>query len=151
MPLTYSVPPQTTIRPAIIDQTDPNGEDVSLRGGDLAITAGGDWGALTGGLAARQSVEREAVASTGDLPRRPQWGMGLRDSLMRGAAPELRDRQAAAVRRRLNVNPRIDRVDDVSVVQRTDISPGAVTITIAATASGQRIQFTTTVQPRKGA
>jgi phage baseplate assembly protein W len=136
--------------PKVIDQTDLNGEDVSLRGGDLTVTTGGDWGTLQGADSARQSVEREAVASPGDMPRRPDWGMGLRDSLMRGAARDVRDRQAAAVRRRLAANPRIQKVDVVDVSQRGDLAPGAVTVTISATANGQRVAFTSVVAPKKG-
>lgn len=148
MPILYSVPPQSH-RPPVIDPANLNGEDVSLRGGDLTVTAAGDWAVLTGTDAARQSVEREAVASPGDMPRRPQWGMGLRDSLLRPSSRELRDRQASSVRRRLLVNPRIDTVDTVEVSQRGDLAPGAVTITVAAKVRGQQAPGVFTIQPTR--
>lgn len=150
MPLTFGVPAQQFV-PQVVDPTDLAGEDISLRGGDLSETSSGDWAVLSGPPATRQSVEREAGASPGDMPRRPDWGMGLRDSLMRGTGRDLRDKQQAAVRRRLNANPRIDRIDEVTVVERTDLdTKGVVTITIAAISKGQRVNFTTSVLPRRG-
>ena len=140
MPLSYAVPQAPTPPPPIVDKTDPCGEDVSLRGGDLTVTTGGDWGALTGPLVARQSVEREAVASPGDMPRRPNWGMGIRDALQRNANKDARDRMVSTARRRVAANPRIESVQDVSARQRTDV-PGATTLTIVATVSGQPMRF----------
>lgn len=148
MPLIFTVPPQSH-RPPVVDPTDLNGEDVSLRGGDLTVTAHGDWAVLTGAEAARQSVEREAVASPGDMPRRPQWGVGLRDSLLRPSSRELRDRQASSVRRRLLANPRIDTVDTVDVSQHGDLAPGAVTVTIAAKVRGQSAASVMKIQPTR--
>lgn len=150
MPLVYNVPVQVFI-PPVIDPANLAGEDVSLRGGDLTVTSAGDWGVVTGPLAARQSVEREAIASPGDMPRRPEWGMGLRNSLMRGTTRDERDRQASAVRRRLNANPRIDSIQTVDVSLRDDLPvQGAVTVTIAAFAAGEPLQFQTQVIPKNG-
>jgi phage baseplate assembly protein W len=154
MPITYINPIAARRPPQVVDPTDLGGEDISLRGGDLGISGHGDWATLSGAPAARQSVEREACASPGDMPRRPDWGMGLRDSLMRGASRDVRDRQASAVRARLNVNPRIDRVETVDVAYRDDLAvngvPGVTTVTIGAFVKGQRISFTAQVLPRRG-
>lgn len=147
MPLTYIVPQHLRVASAPVDPADLSGEDISLRGGDFVVTPAGDWAAISKTLAARQSVEREAVASPGDFPRRPEWGMGLRDGLMRNSSQDIRDRQTSAARRRLAANPRIGRVRSVEVKARTDI-PNATVVTIDADVSGQQISISTTITPR---
>lgn len=148
MPLLYTVAIATVIPPPVIDLTNISGEDISLRGGDLTITSSGDWGAITDQLAARQSVEREAAASPGEFPRRPAWGMGLRDNLMKSSSLDIRNRQAAAARRRLDANPRISTVKSVDVSNRTDLPAGATVVTIVADVSGREATISTLVTPK---
>lgn len=147
MPIIYGVPPPPLRHPRTAPATDLNGEDIALRGADFIETAAGDWGTVADVAAAKQSVEREAGASPGEMPRRPEWGMGIRDELMRGAGKDSRDRQVAAARRRLNANPRITSVRAVDASPRPDIS-GATTVTIIAESNGKPLSIATTVKPR---
>ena len=150
MPLSFTVPPPVLIKPKAVDLRDFSGEDISLRTGDLTVSSGGDWATVSDVYAARQSVEREASAAPGEMPRRPQWGMGLKAELMRGLSPDSRDRQISTVRRRLQANPRISTVQKIEVQNRTDLtSNGNVTVVVVeAVAAGKPISLSTTLKPR---
>jgi len=150
MPLIFGVPQSTRVNRKVVDQRDLNGEDVSLRIGDLAVSAAGDWTTVSDVAAARQSVEREACATPGEMPRRPQWGMGLRAELMRGSSIDSRDRQASSVRRRLLANPRISTVQKVTVQNRDDLAGGGnvTVVVVEALAAGKPLAVSTTIKPR---
>lgn len=151
MPLAYTVVQMDTPTPAFIDATDLSGEDISLHG-DLIETPGGDWATVTKVQAAQQSVEREAAASPGHFPRRPDWGMGLVDNLLHASSRDVRDRQTARVRSRLAANPRIDRVRLVDVTARTDTPGiGATVVTIRADVAGQPVTLSASISPRGSA
>jgi phage baseplate assembly protein W len=146
MPLVYTPTMPGRIASAPVEPTDLSGEDISLRAGG-ETTSGGDWAVVSGPQAARQSIEREAVASPGDLPRRPEWGWGGRDALMRSTTQTTRDRIAAAARQRLAANPRVDRVDKIDVRQHPTIQ-NATIIEIAGIVAGRPVAMTTTLKPR---
>lgn len=149
MPLVYSVPQAARVNPKVIDLRDLSGEDISLRTGDLQVSSSGDWTTVNDVTAARQSVEREACAAPGEIPRRPEWGMGLRQELMRGLSSDSKDRQVSSIRRRLQANPRISKINKIDVQNRTDLTTnGNVTVvTISAEAAGKPLGVATVVKP----
>lgn len=150
MPLLYEVLQLPRPNRKAVDPRDLNGEDIALRGADFTVTNHGDWLTVTDVLAARQSVEREACAGPGEMPRRPEWGMGLREELLRGSSIDSKNRQATSVRRRLGVNPRISSVKRVSVENRADLTTtgNVAVVTIEAESAGRSLPITTIVKPR---
>lgn len=150
--LTYSVPQAVRRHPKAIDLRDLSGEDISLRTGDFTITSSGDWTTVDDVNAARQSVEREACATPGEMPRRPEWGMGLKRELMRPLNEDSRNRQISSIRRRLQANRRISKINEINVQNRTDLATnGNVTVAvIKAESAGKPLAVSTVIKPGGG-
>lgn len=102
----------------------------------------GDWLVVSGVDAARQSIEREAVANPGELASVPEWGMGLRAAVLsrrtRGNVAALR----ATVAERLRANPRVTRTRSIALAPIAD----GIDISIAADVGGrdEQVAFTVT-------
>jgi hypothetical protein len=107
-----SPPPIRSTPPAL---TELSGEDVMFTS-RLEISAG-DWRTVTGSDAAEQSVRREALASPGSLLRRPEWGMGVVNTVFASATRSLIDVMVTRVRRRMLLNPRVGRFVGADVVR----------------------------------
>lgn len=134
MPILYDVPAQVTYKRALALEDLQLGRDVYFRA-DFAVSPARDYVVIAGTAAARQSVEREGMASPGDLPTSPTWGFGLRALQYRPDSKSSRDEIAIRVRARLAANPRIQSVDDVRVFR--DTATDALVTTVAATVAGR--------------
>ena len=140
-----AVPPM----PDLTDQDAAFGPDILLRG-DFVISAAGDWSLVEGVDAARQSIEREALAEPGEVASLPAWGMGLRALVMAPRTTGRADELRAHITERLRANPRVTRVRGVDV-SRFDTPAGVpgVAVAIRAEVGGrdQQITVTTTGAP----
>lgn len=110
----YTLPEQTTSAPSA-PVTEISGEDVMFRDG-MEIGAG-DWRTVRGADAAEQSVRREALSTVGGLMRRPEWGMGVTQTVFRSSTRSLTDALTTRVRKRMLANPRVGRFIDAQVVR----------------------------------
>lgn len=104
---TFILPTPHPLRPPAADPLDMAGEDI-LFISQFEVLAG-DWRTVTGPIAAEQSVRREASANVGALLRRPEWGMGVAQSIMRNLTKSLTETLVTRVRRRMLANPRVGR------------------------------------------
>ncbi len=110
MSLSYTVP-QNEITVAAADPNNLGGEDIAL---PLDVTPAGDWAVVTGRDAGRQSILREFGSNPKEFVRRPEWGVGLKGLLFKGATSQVRDQAISQGKTRLNANPRVRRVLEVS-------------------------------------
>lgn len=110
MSLSYTVP-QNTITVAAADPTNLGGEDIAL---PLDVSPAGDWVVVTGRDAGRQSILREHGANPKSFVRRPDWGVGIAGLLFKGATAQTRDQAISQSKTRLNANPRVRRILEVS-------------------------------------
>lgn len=95
-------------------------EDILLIGGQFVETPSGDLQTVTGIDEVRQSIYREIPAVRGSIPYRPNWGGGLNGIVMQSRTRENLDRAATTIRSTLIANPRITRVNEVSVIVDND-------------------------------
>ena len=122
----YLLPASRPFSPSVPVSTEVSGEDVAFDRG-MSISAG-DWSVVDGHDAARQSVIREATANIGALLRRPEWGMGISQTILRPLTKNLIDEMVTKIRNRMRANPRVSRFIGASVV-KSDTPGAAVTIT----------------------
>ena len=95
--------------------------------------------------AARQSIEREAQVTPGEVASLPDYGMGLADLVMAPRTTTTIDTATTRVTRRLRANPRVTRVREVGVrrIDTADGKPGlAIEIRAEVGTRDARIAFT---------
>ena len=103
----YTLPTPKPFRPPSADPLELSGEDIMLTN-KLEILSG-DWRTVSGADAAKQSVIREGCANVGAQLRRPEWGMGVVQSLFHGMTKSQTETMITRVRNRMQRNPRIGR------------------------------------------
>lgn len=143
MPFSFTISIDERIKPPDATVTDIAGEDISLERGDFNVTANGDIGTITGVKCARQSAVREVIANPGSFPRRAQWGGGLTGMLFKGNSVANRDRIQSRAKARLQVNPRLTKVHEVSVTATDD----GTRLYIRADAVGGPLESVTVIKP----
>lgn len=140
MPTLWTIPdPPAVSPPELTDAQKALGRDIRFRDG-YTVTAASDYGVVEGIEAAIQSVINEAAAPPGSDPFNPDWGMGLELEVKRGSTKADRDRIRNRCLDRLQKNPRISEVTEVTVERSTDGAgtPGLV-VTFRFTAGGKPI------------
>lgn len=153
MPVSFRVPIVVATPPPPVDPMDLGGEDVALvdldRIPDRRIASHGDWEVVRDVPAARQSVLREASATPGSLVRRPDWGWGGRDAVMRPASRAQRDDLEVRARRRLAANARVTRTVAVEVQTFQTINGAqGIRVTAQVEAGGRDARIVTTFGPK---
>lgn len=143
MPTSFTLTIDPRVSASEVDEVELNGEDISLRGGEMFESTGRDISTVVGVSAARQSVLRELAANPGSFPRRPEWGGGLAGMLFKGATGPVRDRIQSRAKSRLFANPRIVKVREVS----TAVTADGITLTVRCDALGGFIEETTFIRP----
>jgi phage baseplate assembly protein W len=121
------------------------GRDVKFTS-NYELGANGDYLLVEGVAAAKQSMLNEARTSPNELVSVPEYGMGLAAMVYRSASRSNRDEAANRVRERLAVNPRIERVDEVSVDRDTD--RGVTVVTARTIVAGREVVNTVAVEDR---
>lgn len=145
MPLIiFTMPIELRVHPPLVDEKDFSGEDVSMLGGELGETPGGDWAVVRDRDAARQSIIRELPSPPGSLPSRPEWGGGLNALVMKPASQANRDLARSQSQARLDANPRILKTNEVSVAK---FAGGGIVVTVRADAKGGPIEAQTLIKP----
>lgn len=119
MSFSFTLSTDGRLAPPQLADVDVGGEDVSLAGGDMCVTANGDLGVVVAVAAARQSILRELPANPGSFARRQEWGGGLQGLLFKGATPAVREKIESRARTRLLANPRVTTVNNVSATLET--------------------------------
>lgn len=114
----YLLPTPPPLRPPSASRLDVSGEDVLFR--DRMEISAGDFVTVTGDAAAEQSVRREHAANVGSLMRRPDWGVGVSDTLFRNLTKSMTDVIVTRSRRRMLANPRVGRLISSDVVRLTN-------------------------------
>lgn len=127
------------------DQDAEYGPDILFRGGRYTITPAGDYAVAELEDAARQSIEREAMSSPGEVATLPDWGMGVSDAVLAARTSSTADELVTRISTRLRANPRVTRVRDVDVRRMTtnDGKPGLrVEIRAEVGARNAQVAFT---------
>ena len=88
----------------------------------------------------------EARTTPGELVSVPEYGWGLKPLVYRSASRSNRDEAANRVRERLTANPRIERVDEVSVDR--DADRGVTVVTARTIVAGRSVVDTVSVEDR---
>ena len=129
----WLVPAEDLVVAELSDQEAEYGPDVLFRGGRYTVTPAGDYALAERDEAARQSIEREAMVSPGEVASLPDYGMGLADLVMAPRTTSTIDDATTRVTRRLRANPRVTRVREVAVrrITTTTGKPG-LTVEIRA-------------------
>lgn len=141
----WLVPAEDLVVAELSDQDAEYGPDVLFRGGRYTVTPAGDYALAERDEAARQSIEREAQVTPGEVASLPDYGMGLADLVMAPRTTSTIDDATSRVTRRLRANPRVTRVREVGVrrIDTADGKPGlAVEIRAEVGARDARIAFT---------
>lgn len=140
---TWTVPdPPTEFARDLDRAAEAYGPDLLCGQAGPVVSPHGDWAIVAGAAAARQSIEREAVANPGEIASSPAWGMGLRSEVMGRRTTSSIEALRARIAERLRVNPRLTRVRAIGV------SPAAQGIDVSITADvggrDEQVAFTVT-------
>jgi phage baseplate assembly protein W len=119
------------------------GRDVLFRD-DYEVGPNGDYRLVDGVDGVRQSVINEARTVPGELVAVPEYGIALKDLVYRPASQASRDEAANRTTTRLRANPRVERVDEVTVERDQD--RGATVITARVTAAGRPLALGVNVE-----
>jgi phage baseplate assembly protein W len=110
--------------------------DVTLGEADYVVTADGDWAVVTGREALRQSLLRRLITAPGEWQTKPDYGVGARQYVKAKNTGAVRDELDARIRTQFLRDPRVERVDVVTVAQLDDGSAG-LKISVLVTPRGR--------------
>lgn len=110
--------------------------DATLGEADYVVNAAGDWTAVTGREALRQSLLRRLITSPGEWQTKPDYGVGARQYVKAKNLLATRNELEARIRAQFLRDPRVERVDTVTVAQLDDGSAG-VKISVFVTPRGR--------------
>ncbi len=103
---------------------------------DYVVNAAGDWTAVSGLEALRQSLLRRLITSPGEWQTKPDYGCGARQYVKARNSEAVRAELSSRIRAQFAKDSRVHTVDMVVVSQLDDGSPG-VKISILITPAGR--------------
>lgn len=110
--------------------------DVALGQANYVTTAAGDWAAVEGREALRQSLIRRLVTSPGEWATKPDYGVGARQYVKARNTASVRKELESRIRAQFMRDPRVLSVDIVTVAQLDDGAPG-LKISVQVTPRGR--------------
>ncbi len=93
--------------------------DVQADQPDTVVTPAGDWLAVDGHEALRQSLLRRTITNPGELATIPGFGVGARLYIKARNTPAMRDELEQRIRSQYLADPRVEAVGTVSIEQLT--------------------------------
>jgi phage baseplate assembly protein W len=104
---------------------------------DYVVTAAGDWQAVSGITALRQSLLRRTITNPGEWKTKPGYGVGAREYVKAKDTPAMRAEITARVRQQYLLDQRVESVDSVTIEKVHDgIGPG-LRLNVAYTPRGR--------------
>lgn len=122
------------------DTSDLFGVDL-LFADDLQVTASGDYATVDGLAALRQAIFIRLITTPGEYAPHPDFGCGLSVFVKKRASKADRDAMRQKIIEQLTQEPRIQRVDDVTVESLTSNNLPGVMISVRVTALGKENTF----------
>jgi phage baseplate assembly protein W len=110
--------------------------DVELGQADYVVDATGDWQTVNGPEALRQSLTRRLITNPGEWQTKPEYGCGARQYVKAKNTPTERAELEARIRSNFLRDPRVERVDTVTITPLDDGSAG-VKIEVYVTPRGR--------------
>lgn len=98
--------------------------DAELGQADYVVTASGDWATVSGPEALRQSLQRRLVTNPGEWMTKPEYGCGARQYVKSKNTPAVRAELEGRIRAQFMRDPRVERVDLVTITPLADGAPG---------------------------
>ena len=90
-------------------------------GADFVVTRAGDWALVNGEEALRQAIIRRIITTPGEWQTLPEYGAGARQFVKARKTQSAKDELTENIRGQIGSEPRVLRVDDVTIVE---LSPG---------------------------
>jgi phage baseplate assembly protein W len=94
--------------------------DVSADVANYIVTASGDWLAVTGLPALRQSLIRRTITNPGEWKTKPNYGVGARLYVKAKDTASTRSELEARIRSQYTIDQRVERVDHVNITKLVD-------------------------------
>lgn len=140
---TASVVPVPGVAPADVDTFygydiwfDIAAPDVQLGEANYVVTPAGDWQAVRGEEALRQSLIRRLVTAPGDWAFLPTYGVGAQQYVKARNVPAARAELEGRIRSQFLADPRVQAVETVLITPLDDGSPG-IRILVTVTPKGR--------------
>lgn len=109
------------------------GEDL-LHIGDMELNSGGDLELATGRENILQAIFHRLITTKGSLLHRPDYGVGIKSFQGRVSSLGVQQEMALLIKEQLELDPRIDEVEKISINQGYD--PSLFTIIIKVNVIG---------------
>jgi phage baseplate assembly protein W len=106
------------------------------------VDASGDWTAVTGLEALRQSLLRRIITNPGEWRTKPDYGAGARLYVKAKNTAGMREELAGRIKSQLLADPRVESIDLVVVTPLDDGSPG-IKVSVSITPVGRLRQMGT--------
>ena len=95
-----------------------------LLAADYVVTRAGDWASVAGREALRQSIIRRIITNPGEWQTLPDFGIGARQFVKARNTQSARDELTERIKGQVAQDPRVRRVDDVTIVALDNNEPG---------------------------